>query len=60
VDDIDRAEQFYRNVLGMAILGKELGRHVFFRVGVGSVLLAFNAGATLQGNRLLNHDPDTP
>jgi catechol 2,3-dioxygenase-like lactoylglutathione lyase family enzyme len=33
VDDLDRAETFYRDVLGLALIGKEPGRHVFFRVG---------------------------
>src|SRR5579872_5304962 len=33
VDDPDRAEAFYRDVLGLTVLGKEPGRHIFFRVG---------------------------
>ena len=32
-DDLDEAERFYRDVLGLTLLGKEFGRHVFFQVG---------------------------
>ena len=32
-DDLDRAESFYRDVLGLFLLRKEPGRHVFFRAG---------------------------
>jgi catechol 2,3-dioxygenase-like lactoylglutathione lyase family enzyme len=60
VDDLDRAEQFYRDVLGLAVIGREPGRHVFFRVGAGSVLLAFNAGATLKGDLLPAHGARGP
>ena len=41
VDDLDAAEAFYRDVLGLEVIGREAGRHVFFRVGDG-VLLAFS------------------
>jgi catechol 2,3-dioxygenase-like lactoylglutathione lyase family enzyme len=60
VDDLDRAEAFYRDVLGLAVLGREAGRHVFFRVGAGSVLLAFNAAATLRGDQLPAHGARGP
>jgi catechol 2,3-dioxygenase-like lactoylglutathione lyase family enzyme len=45
VDDLDMAEQFYRESLGMELIGKEAGRHVFFRAGQG-VLLLFNPETT--------------
>jgi catechol 2,3-dioxygenase-like lactoylglutathione lyase family enzyme len=45
VTDLDAAEAFYRDVLGLAVVGKVEGRHVFFRCGEGIVLL-FNAAAT--------------
>jgi catechol 2,3-dioxygenase-like lactoylglutathione lyase family enzyme len=45
VTDLAAAEAFYRDVLGLAPIGKVDGRHVFFRCGRG-VLLLFNAGAT--------------
>lgn len=50
VDDLDLAEAFYRDVLGLAVIGKEPGRHVFFRAGERSVLLAFHAATTLEGD----------
>lgn len=55
VDDLDTAERFYRETLGMAAIAKVEGRHVFFRCG-DAVLLLFNAEATRlpppQGARL--------
>ena len=41
VDDLQAAETFYGTVLGLRVMGKEQGRHVFFQVGEASVLLAF-------------------
>ena len=45
VTDLSAAEAFYSDVLGLTVLGKVEGRHVFFRCGDG-VLLLFNAEAT--------------
>ncbi|MEO9339540.1 VOC family protein [Mesorhizobium sp. SB112] len=45
VSDLDAAEGFYADVLGLKLLGKVDGRHVFFKCG-SSVLLLFNAEAT--------------
>jgi catechol 2,3-dioxygenase-like lactoylglutathione lyase family enzyme len=45
VDDLDAAERFYRELLGLAVIAKVPGRHVFFRCGDG-VLLLFDAEAT--------------
>ena len=45
VEDIDRAEAFYRDILGLEPFVKVEGRHVFFRCG-GMVLLLFRAAAT--------------
>jgi catechol 2,3-dioxygenase-like lactoylglutathione lyase family enzyme len=45
VTDLGAAEQFYSDVLGLDLLGKVDGRHLFFRCGFG-VLLIFNAEAT--------------
>ncbi|MET3578994.1 MAG: glyoxalase/bleomycin resistance/extradiol dioxygenase family protein [Mesorhizobium sp.] len=45
VTDLDAAENFYSGVLGLDLLGKADGRHLFFRCGDG-VLLIFNAEAT--------------
>jgi catechol 2,3-dioxygenase-like lactoylglutathione lyase family enzyme len=59
-DDLDRVEAFYRDVLGLEVIGKEDGRHVFFRVGQASVLLAFNATSTLRGDALPAHGARGP
>ncbi len=45
VTDLDIAEDFYRDVLGLPVIARVEGRHVFFRCG-GGVLLLFNAEAT--------------
>ena len=45
VTDLEAAEKFYTGVLGLHLLGKVEGRHIFFRCGPG-VLLVFNAEAT--------------
>ncbi len=58
-DDLDKAEVFYRDVLGLEMLTKEPGRHVFFRVGQ-SVLLVFLAEATLKGGMLPPHGAQGP
>ena len=60
VDDLDRAEHFYRDVLGLAVMGKEPGRHVFFRIGDAAVLLLFLPEASLRGERLPAHGARGP
>ena len=45
--DLDDAERFYREVLGLELIGKRPGRHVFLRCGEGVVLL-FNPAATAE------------
>src|SRR6185437_4676951 len=45
VSDLDAAETFYGEVMGLERIAKVPGRHVFFRCGQG-VLLLFNAEAT--------------
>jgi len=57
VADIDRAEQFYRDVMALRPIGKEPGRHVFFRVGSG-VLLLFRAERTRRSASLPPHGAD--
>src|SRR5581483_8866933 len=54
-EDLDRMEAFYRDVLQLPVLGREAGRHVFFRTGPGSMLLIFNPRATLRGDVLPAH-----
>src|ERR1051325_2198567 len=44
--DLEAAEAFYHNVLGLEPIAKQTGRHIFFRCGAGVVLL-FNPKATI-------------
>jgi catechol 2,3-dioxygenase-like lactoylglutathione lyase family enzyme len=44
-DDLDAAEAFYTGILGLTVIRKAPGRHVFFRIGPG-ILLLFNPAAT--------------
>jgi len=60
VDDLDAAEAFYQRILGLPVIGKEPGRHVFFQVGKAGVLLAFLAEATLKGDQLPPHGATGP
>jgi catechol 2,3-dioxygenase-like lactoylglutathione lyase family enzyme len=46
VDDLDAAEAFYQDVLGLERVTKSEGRHVFFRCGQG-MFLVFNPDQTL-------------
>ncbi|WP_274423527.1 VOC family protein [Chelativorans sp. YIM 93263] len=45
VSDLEEAERFYGEVLGLEHISKVDGRHVFFRCG-NAVLLLFNPDAT--------------
>lgn len=45
VADLAAAEAFYGGLLGLPVIGRVDGRHVFFRVGAG-VLLVFDPAAT--------------
>jgi catechol 2,3-dioxygenase-like lactoylglutathione lyase family enzyme len=54
VDDLARAEAFYTEVLGLAVIARDPERHVFFRAGDG-VLLAFIPEATMQEGDLPPH-----
>src|SRR5438132_7132648 len=60
VENLDAAEDFYRRVLGLRVIRKEPGRHVFFQVGESHVLLAFRADATLKGGPLPPHGTTGP
>ena len=60
VDDLEQAERFYGDVLGLTWMGKEAGRHVFFQVGQDDVLLLFLADATLKGDHLPAHGARGP
>jgi catechol 2,3-dioxygenase-like lactoylglutathione lyase family enzyme len=43
--DLEEAERFYTTVLGLDVISRRAGRHVFFRCGAG-VLLVFNPDTT--------------
>jgi catechol 2,3-dioxygenase-like lactoylglutathione lyase family enzyme len=59
-DDLEAAERFYGDVLGLARISREPGRHVFFRVGDRSMLLIFRAEASLKGDHLPAHGARGP
>jgi catechol 2,3-dioxygenase-like lactoylglutathione lyase family enzyme len=58
--DLGAVEVFYTSVLGLPVIGRETGRHVFFRVGTANVLLVFNADTTLGGEHLPPHGARGP
>jgi catechol 2,3-dioxygenase-like lactoylglutathione lyase family enzyme len=60
VDDLQAEETFYQTVIGLPMISKEPGRHVFFQVGERNVLLAFLAEATLKGEPLPSHGATGP
>jgi len=54
VRDLDRTEEFYHGQLGLPVISKVAGRHIFFRVGE-SVLLCFIADQTEKEAELPPH-----
>ncbi|MGL4279715.1 MAG: VOC family protein [Albidovulum sp.] len=46
--DLDAAEAFYAGTLGLGVVMRQKGRHVFFRSGA-SILLVFDPRATAGG-----------
>ncbi len=54
--DLEAAESFYTDVLGLAVVLREPGRHVFFRCGAGMLLL-FNAEHTARIQTKINGQP---
>lgn len=48
--DLDAAEAFYRDVLGLELVGKVPRRHVFFRLG-RQMLLIFDPAVTMEPPR---------
>jgi catechol 2,3-dioxygenase-like lactoylglutathione lyase family enzyme len=53
-DDLDAAEVFYRDVLGLKVVSRLAGRHVFFRCGQ-QMVLCFNPIETSKGGELPPH-----
>lgn len=54
IKDLDKSQEFYHGLLGMEVISKVEGRHVFFRAGT-SVLLCFIAEATKNETNLPRH-----
>jgi catechol 2,3-dioxygenase-like lactoylglutathione lyase family enzyme len=54
VDDLAMAERFYGSVLCLEFVGREEGRHVFFRCG-DHMLLIFNPHRTIQRSSSVPH-----
>ena len=48
-DKLDAAAAFYGDVMGLPEVVRVEGRHIFYRVGPG-ILLIFNPGATVEGS----------
>jgi len=46
--DLDAAEAFYRDVMGLTLHSKVPGRHVFFRCGKSAMFLIFNPDKTMH------------
>jgi catechol 2,3-dioxygenase-like lactoylglutathione lyase family enzyme len=59
-DDLEQAETFYREVLGLRLMAKAAGRHLFFQVGESDVLLVFRAQTTLEPGPLPPHGSRGP
>ena len=59
-DDLGAAERFYRELLGLTLVGRDEGRHVFFQTGENQVLLLFRPDSTLKGDRLPPHGARGP
>jgi catechol 2,3-dioxygenase-like lactoylglutathione lyase family enzyme len=52
--DLDEAERFYTNVLGLRVIARVGDRHVFFRCG-SRVFLVFNPERTREGGLVPGH-----
>jgi len=59
-DDLAAQEEFYTKVMGLHVLGRDLTRHVFLRVGAASVLLLFKAETTLKPGPFPPHGTHGP
>jgi len=54
ISDLDKAEAFYHRILGLPLVSKSEGRHIFFRCG-SSLLLCFDPKATKNEKVLPPH-----
>ncbi len=60
VDNLAAAEAFYQEVLGLELVSKMEGRHVFFRCGQGAFLLFNPAQTALATGRAPTHGAHGP
>ncbi len=51
VEDLERTVSFYKATLGLEVISKVEGRHIFFKAG-SSVLLCFIADTTRKDNKI--------
>jgi catechol 2,3-dioxygenase-like lactoylglutathione lyase family enzyme len=58
VHDLDAAERFWRRI-GLQLIGKKAGRHVFFRAG-RDMLLLFDAAAARDSEGVPPHGAEGP
>ncbi len=54
VNNLDKTQTFYHEILGFPIISRKNGRHIFFKVGT-SVLLCFIADVTKNERMLPPH-----
>jgi catechol 2,3-dioxygenase-like lactoylglutathione lyase family enzyme len=59
VDDLDVAERFYGEILGLELDSRQDGVFVFFRCGAGMLLL-FEPGAAASGRKVPAHGARGP
>jgi len=57
--DLEAAERFYADALGLEVISRVAGRHVFFRCGAG-VFLVFNPEKTVEGGNVPPHGAHGP
>jgi catechol 2,3-dioxygenase-like lactoylglutathione lyase family enzyme len=57
--DLEAAERFYAGVLGLEVITRVAGRHVFFRCGA-RVFLVFDPARTSEGGALPPHGASGP
>ena len=60
VDDLEVAAEFYSDVLGLEMLSRAAGRHVFFRCGNGVLLLFDPVETLLPGGDVPPHGAQGP
>lgn len=60
VNDLDASEDFYGRILGLQLIQKEVGRHLFYEVGNSNVLLLFLPDVTLTCEMFPTHGAHGP